>query len=175
MVLYIPLLAHVFETVEQKHNPLNRIAIVTAVILFIAGQSFLNFQSISRENITETRNGYIQYLLDKKLDYGFATYWNANVTTELTNGRVELAGLEPDGLKPGANNFRIRGWLTTNRFYNSEYHDGTSFLLLSRTEWDMAKSTGREWTQNTPDYEDDNFIILQFISDDIIYSKVLDK
>ncbi|GHU46316.1 hypothetical protein FACS1894190_18340 [Spirochaetia bacterium] len=48
-------------------------------------------------------------------------------------------------------------------------------LHLSQKEWDMAKSTRREWTQNIPDYEDDNFIILQFISDDIIYSKVLDK
>ncbi|GMO59621.1 MAG: hypothetical protein Ta2A_05550 [Treponemataceae bacterium] len=175
MVLYIPLLAHTFENAEQKQNPLNRTAVIAAVILFLAGQSFLNFQSLARQNNTETRNGYIRYLLDNKLDYGFATFWNANVTTELTNGRIELAGIEPDGLKPGANNFRIQGWLNPNRFYTSEYHDGASFLLLTRPEWDMAKSTEREFAQNTPDYEDDNFIILRFASDDIIYSDVLDK
>jgi hypothetical protein len=175
MVLYIPLLCLCFENAEQKDNHLKRVIIIAVSVLFIAGQSILNFQSMAKENTTRERDGYIQYLLDNELNYGFATFWNANVTTEITNGKIEIVGLEQDGLNSAAEKFRIHPWLLPKYFYNPEYHDGPSFLLLSHEQWDIAKSTQRKFAQNMPDYEDNNFIVLQFPSDDIIYSEVLDK
>ena len=119
---------------------------------------------------------YIQYLLDNRLDYGFATFWNANVTTELTNGKIELAGLEPDGLNPDTNlRFNIQRWLNPVKFHNPLYHQGESFLLLTRAEWELAKAAERPFSQLQPDYEDDGFIIIRYPSSEIIHRKVLDN
>jgi hypothetical protein len=174
MVLYVPIVTVIFEKVENNFKPLKRIVIISSLVLFFSGQAFLNFQSLAGEDSNKQRNGYIQYLLDKRLDYGFATFWNASVTTELCDGAIELAGLEPDGLHPGRNEFRIQRWLNPEQFFNPSYHAGESFLLLTRAEWDQACETERPFTHKLPDYEDDNFIVLRYPSAEIIQREVLD-
>ena len=127
--------------------------------------------------MNSVRKGYIQYLLDNKLDYGFATRWNANVTTELSNGKIELAGLEElKELKPaGTDQFYIIPFLNPMKFFNPSFHQGESFLLLTRDEWELAQMTGRSFTRLVPNYEDNNFIIIRFPSAEIIHREVLDN
>jgi len=174
MVLFIPLIAILFEHAEKKYEHLKRMAIISGILLFVFGQNILTFQNISKQNFNSGRKDYIQYLLDNKLDYGFATFWNANVTTELSNGKIELAGLEPDGLDPDINNFSIQGWLNKEKFYDSSFYKGESFLLLTRAELELAQKTGRSFAKLTPDYEDNNFIIIRYPSAEIIHREVLD-
>jgi len=181
LVLYIPLIAILFENIEKICEHLKRIAIISGIVLFILGQSYINFQdlgetySVINTPVTADRKGYIRYLLDNHLDYGFATFWNANVTTELSNGKIELAGLSPDGLNPCNNYLRINGWLNPVKFYDPFFHQGESFLLLTRDEWELAQKTGRSFAELAPDYEDNNFIIIRYPSAEIIYREVLDN
>jgi hypothetical protein len=175
MVLYVPLAAMLFQYAE-KGSHLKYTAIVCGIILFVFGQGCLNFQSMAGWNGNTARKGYIQYLQDNRLDYGFATFWNANVTTELSNGKIELAGLEPDGLDPGTDSrFHIHGWLNPMKFYDPLYHQGESFLLLTRAEWELARATERPFAQLQPDYEDGYFIVIRYPSAEIIWREVLDN
>ena len=175
MVLYIPLVAIFFQHTE-KSSPLKYTAIVCGIVLFIFGQSYLNFQGMTGWNENIARKGYIQYLQDNQLDYGFATFWNANVTTELSNGKIQLAGLESNGLDPNTNNrFHIQGWLNPVKFYDPLYHSAESFLLLTQVEWKLAQATERPFAQLQPDYEDSYFIVIRYPSAEIIYREVLDN
>jgi hypothetical protein len=177
MVLYIPLIAILFEYAEKTYSNIKRIAIISGIVLFIFGQGCLNLRSMIGWNANAARNDYIKYLLDNRLDYGFATFWNANVTTELTNGKIELAGLPPDGWdnKKLFTHLHIFNWLTMKKYSNPSWHQGESFLLLTRTEWELAQATGRPFTQLQPDYEDNDFIIIRFLSAEIIHREVLDN
>jgi hypothetical protein len=114
-------------------------------------------------------------LLDNQLEYGFATFWNANVTTELTNGKIELGGLNSDGLYPNANQFSIHNWASYTQHSNPSFHQGESFLLLTRAEWELAQRTERTFTRLVPDYEDSDFIIIKYPSAEIIHREVLDN
>ena len=174
MIFYIPILSIFFMQFEKNYRHLKHIALVSGIILFIMGQCFLNFQSLSRLDVNYSRKGYIQYLADNKLQYGFATYWNANITTELSNGMIELAGLEPDSLGPGDIPFRIQGWLNPVKFYNPYWYEGESFLLLTRNEWELAQVSGRPFAFAQPDYFDDNYIVFRFPSAQIIHYEILD-
>jgi hypothetical protein len=177
MVLYIPLAAIFFQHAEKEYGHLKRIALISGIVLFIFGQSYLNFQSLSGWDLNTVRKGYIQYLLDNRLKYGFATCWNASVTTELSNGKIELTSLdEPDGSFPDSNyRFHIRGWLNPVKFYNPSYHQGESFLLLTQAEWELVQAAGWSFAQIQPDYEDSGFIIIRFPSAEIIHREVLDN
>jgi len=176
MVLYIPLAAILFQSIEKRYGHLKRIAIVSGIILFIFGQCYLNFQNMARHDVNSDRKGYIQYLLDNRLDYGFATFWNSKVTTGLTNGKIELTGLEPRGLDPDAGlGLHIWVWLNPMKVFNPSYHTGESFLLLTRNEWELAQATKRPFAQLQPDYEDDGFIIIRYPSAEIIHREVLDN
>jgi hypothetical protein len=180
MVLCIPLIAilfeHLFKRTEKLYGHLKRTAISSAIILFVFGQGYLNFQNMAGQDINSGRKGYIRYLIDNQLNYGFATFWNANVTTELTNGKVEIASLDPDGLDPSTSQrFHIWEWLNPVKFFNLSYHQGESFLLLTRQEWELARETERPFALLQPDYEDSGFVVIRYPSAGIIYTEVLDK
>jgi hypothetical protein len=175
MVLYIPLAAILFERTEKLYGHLKRTALICGIVLFIFGQSYLNFQSLTGQDENSVRKGYIQHLLDNQLEYGFATFWNANVTTELVNGKVEIASMDPDGLDPSTSRrFHIWEWLNPLKVHDPSYHQGESFLLLTRVEWELAQRTGRPFARLAPDYEDNGFIVIKFPSAQIIHSEVLD-
>ena len=174
MIFYIPLAAIGFSAGEKTRGNRKRAAVFSAALLFVFGSSFLNYMTLAKNDRNAERKGYIEYLLENHLDYGFATFWNANVTTELSGGAVELAGLKPGSLDNGRSDFRIHLWLNPVQFYNPAYHEGESFLLLTTDEWEKAKAAGRYFVRNTPDYEDEHFIVMRFPSAQIIHRDVLD-
>jgi hypothetical protein len=174
LILYVPLLAVLFERTEKNGTALSKTGLVAAVFLFIFTRSVLNFQELNGYDENSFRTGYIKYLSDHNLEFGFSGFLNANVTTELTNGKIRIAGLEPDGLKQGSQ-FKIQGWLNPKAFYERSYYDGESFLLLTRDEWEAARQTGRSFVKKTPDYDDGKFIIFRYPSAAIIHDTILDK
>jgi hypothetical protein len=174
LILFVPLLAVLFEKTEGKGSALSKTGTLAVVFLFIFTRSLFNFQELRGYDANNSRTGYIKYLSDHKLNFGFASFWNANVTTELTNGEIGIAGLEPSGLEPGVK-FNIQGWLNPKKYYDRSYYDGESFLLLTRAEWETARQTGRPFTEKTPDYDDGEFIILRYPSAVIIHDTVLDN
>jgi hypothetical protein len=175
MVLYIPIVCIIFKSIETGVYRLKRVAIISGVTLLIFGQSFLNFQSMARHDENSIRMGYIQYLENAKLDYGFASFWNANVTTELCNGQIEVAGLDSDGLNEKAQKIRIHPWLNPVKYFDSSYRkDKESFLLLTRDEWNLANSMSRSFAEGIPDYADDHFIVIKYPHTENLYSEVLD-
>ena len=167
MVLYIPLTAMLFDHAEKAYGYLKCTAVVCGIALFIIGQGYTNFQNLSARDLNSIRKGYIQYLLDNELEYGFATFWNAAVTTELSNGRIEAAGLDPR-VRTGADGrlFGFSSYGNHKKFFDPHYHPGESFLILARNEWDLFRSRRPSLT---PDYEDSNFVIITYPSAEIIH------
>ncbi|MBR1477176.1 MAG: hypothetical protein IJ608_04340 [Lachnospiraceae bacterium] len=62
------------------------------------------------------------------LDFGYATYWNANILTELSNGRVETANIR------NVQDMQYFIWSTPYKYYEDDYHEGRVFLLLNDEE-----------------------------------------
>ena len=172
MVLYIPLTALLFHHAEKAYGQLKRTAVVWGIILFLFGQGFLNFQSLAAKDINSIRKGHIQYLLDEGLEFGIAVFWNANVITELSNGKIDMAGLEHATGRAGANPFSIFGYLVQEKHYDPFHHLGESFLLLNRNEWDMYRH-GQVFSGMQPDYQDEHFVVLRYESADVMYAEVM--
>jgi hypothetical protein len=124
-------------------------------------------------DLNTIRKPYIQYLLDNELNYGFATFWNANVTSELSNGRIEIAGLDPR-IRSAADTtpFSFPGSLMPLRFFDAFYHEGESFLLLNREEWDFVRGR-HNFSGVTPNFMDANFVILLYPSAEIIHRELI--
>ena len=77
------------------------------------------------------------FLQENGYDFGFATYWNANIMTELTDGAVEIANIgDPEYLE-------FFKWSSPMRYYEEGYHQGETFLLLTaeqRAEYAEAEA-----------------------------------
>jgi len=178
MIFYIPLAALVFELCENRreksYGSLKRTAIICGILLFILGKGCLSFLSLSVRDENSHRKAHIEYLLDNNLEFGFASYWNANIITELANGKVNMVNIDHTRSGSGRTLFRIVKWLVPDKFLDPLYHKGESFLLLTRSEWDMARNRMFSSAGLTPGYEDINFVIIRFPSAQAIHDELLE-
>ena len=90
----------------------------------------------------------------------YATFWNANVLTELSDGQVEVGNLQEDNF---ASPFL---WLTHKKYYREGYHEGKCFLLTTVGELAAAEN-GNEGNlsiirQGTEVYNDGQYIIYDY-------------
>ncbi len=115
---------------------------VIASFLLIGANGYLNLLDISANG---ERLGYINFVKEQGYDYGYATYWNANITTEMSNGEIDMTSLDPN-----ANKLVVYRWLTDERLID-EKHD-KAFLVLTRDERDM-------YDGSEPIYEDEYFCV----------------
>jgi hypothetical protein len=168
LVIIFPLAAIMFEQAELIFTPLKRVMVLSSTLIFFAGFAFVNFQNLSRTDSNAGRAGYIQYLTDNNIKFGFAIS-DSQVTTELTNGKIDEVNIADTN-----NKLQISLMLNKKKYYDIPDYDGQAFFRLTHEEWKLAKEYGRKFTQNMPGYEDENYIILIYPSSELLYSEVLD-
>ena len=74
------------------------------------------------------------FLLDNKLEYGYATFWNAGRTTVLAKNVVKVRNIELANGLP-----RPMRHLSSDRWYQPGSWSGQSFLMLTKEELDAVK------------------------------------
>ena len=113
---------------EEEKRPFDRFAVVallTICLLLGTGKTVMSFLTVDKN---ETKRPVAQFLAEKGYDFGFATYNNANIITELTNGEVEVGNIgDPEHLE-------YFKWSSPMKYYEEGYHTGETFLLLTAEE-----------------------------------------
>lgn len=81
-----------------------------------------------RNASVEQREGYINFLMKNNYTYGYATYWNANISTVLSEGTVRIASVKND------ETFSLHKWLTLRDYEDIEQYSPEFVLLLNSEE-----------------------------------------
>lgn len=123
-IFVLPTLAFYLEQKEPLWDKLVVGVILVVCLGMSTGKTVLSF--IATDKNADKRS--VAAFLEEQYDFGYATYWNANIMTELTNGQVEVANiLDPEALQ-------FFTWSTPRKYYEENYHDGEVFLLLTADE-----------------------------------------
>ncbi len=98
-------------------------------------------------------DGFIQFLEDNHLTYGYASFWNAYKYTALSSGKVNIAAFEgvPD------NPYK---WLTSDSYYDPNVFSGRCFILLDMNVGENVDDTYRNRAVEILQYS--NYEILVF-------------
>ena len=96
----------------------------------------------------------------RDLHFGYATYWNANIITELTDGRVEIANVGD------AEHLEFFRWSSPRKYYD-QAHEGKVFLLLDAEEYGEARDAASVRAGEVV-YEDGIYVILLYESADAL-------
>lgn len=105
----------------------------------------------------ESKRPVAEFLAENDYTFGFATYTNANIITELTEGQVEIANVgDPEYLE-------YFKWSSPVRYYEEGYHSGETFLLLTAEET-AAYEGARALQAGQIIYEDGNYVIYRYDS-----------
>lgn len=126
-VFVLPLIAIYF---ERETIPLDRLiaGIMLAGCLVLSTSKVV--YSIGTANKNQDKQAVAAFLEENGYHFGYATYWNGNIITELTDGAVEIANVEPGA----EGEFDYFTWSSPMKYYTPEYEAKASFLLLSNEE-----------------------------------------
>lgn len=113
---------------EGNHPKLDK----TAAAVLLAGCLLLGTAKVTLSFVTTDKNEnkyqVAQFLEEEGYHFGFATYTNGNIITEITNGAVEVANIgDPEYLE-------YFTWSSPVKYYEEDYYGGEVFLLLTAGE-----------------------------------------
>lgn len=135
---------------------------VLAALLLWCGNDY--YTQLWPKNMTASQEAAVAALRVAGYTEGYATFWNANVMVELSNGafdmRVWTPGqdvTDPDNLYP---------WMQSAEHFESA-PEGPVFVFLNKTEAEYD-TPSRLLDQGTVEYEDEHYIALGYPSHDAL-------
>ncbi len=143
-------------------------AVVMCMLVLMSGISFKTIAEMDKNGI-ENNEKYatIQYLKENGLNYGYATFWNSQVITVLSDSEVRAANVDvnENGIAPCPYQAN-RNWF--------EPQEGVEkyFVLLSNAEVETLMATDDRAYFESPDIErhvTDYYIIYVFNSTDFLH------
>ncbi len=142
--------------INKPYARLSAIAIIPLIIVCITTVSAVVLPSITGKNKPDNgMEGICDFLEEKELEYGYATFWNANIVTLLTDSDVKVRCIRVDdkGAAP-------RMYQTNINWYTDNSYDNYFLLLTEREYYDyLASST---YVMPVKSYEYENYRILVY-------------
>lgn len=125
LIFVLPILAFYGESGAFKLDRLAVGAILSVCLIMGTGKIVYSFITTDKN---EDKRQVAEFLDQNGYNFGFATYTNGNIITELTDGAVEIANVgDPRYLDYFC-------WSSPVRYYQEGYYQGEIFLLLTTEE-----------------------------------------
>lgn len=109
------------------------ILIILTILCIVFSQYNNSYKQDIKKDTNSNIKSVISYLEKNNLNFGYATFWNSNITQVLSSGKIEM-GLINDNLDRSP-----YLWLTSKHIYSQSYHSGKTFLMLTDSEVKQAK------------------------------------
>lgn len=161
LTLYIFLLPILCFYQEKEPHFLDRAVvglILAACMVLATGKVTLSFVTVDKN---AEKRPVAEFLAQNGYTFGYATYWNANIITELTDGRVEVANAnvvnEASETEEGLTLEFFR-WSSPKRYYEGSHEDGF-FLLLTKQEYAEA---AEKLLDGVTVYDDGKYVVLEY-------------
>lgn len=153
-IFVLPVLCFYMEQEKLYFDKAVVTLLLAGCLLLATGKTVLSYMTVDKN---ADKRPVAEFLAENDYDFGYATYWNANIITELTDGKVEVANVwDPVNL----NYFK---WSTPMKYYEDNYQDGEVFLLLTAEEA-SAVADGAVVQAGNVVYEDGAYTVLVYES-----------
>ena len=163
IILLVPLCTNNICKAEYKRKNYITIASAALVLLKIAGE--VTFYYDYRElDCTRPYREIAQYLQENDIGYGYSTFWNANIITELTDGEVEMYHWEAPELMDVSDPSSLRPWLQDKSHFDG-FPEGKVAVILFEDEL-PSSILSHAIGQKQPALITDNIYLYVFDSND---------
>lgn len=113
---------------EHEKMPLDRLLLAVLLWGALALTTAKCVYSFADKDKNEDKRPVAAYLEEQGYTFGYASYWNGNIMTELTDGAVEIANIHE------IDRMDMFTWSSPARYYREGYHSGKTFILLTAQE-----------------------------------------
>lgn len=124
-IFTLPVLAFYMEEKEPAFDRAAVAVLLGGCLLLATTKTVFSFVGTDKN---EDKYQVAAFLEENGYHFGFATYTNGNIITEITNGVVEIGNVN------GPEYLEYFTWSSPMKYYEEDYHDGEVFLLLTLAE-----------------------------------------
>ncbi len=129
--------------VKEEERKFDRLAVTVLLAVCLLLGTAKTVMSLATNDRNAYKEGAARFLEENGYNFGFATYWNANIITEMTDGKVEVAHIDDPV------SMEFFRWSSPVKYYEGNYREGEVFLLVSvdeKAQWAGcgAYNNGRE-------------------------------
>lgn len=148
--------------------------------IVVLGGSFTTIQTVLSNDRNTNRYAVLSFLEKNNFNFGFATFWNANVLTFISNGKIEIANIGKDKVDDTEaivlkNYYSYEKWLTPARYYTDSYRQNEKcFLLVDTSEYDTS-SSNKAFTGGRMVYEDAYYKVFEYSNPQTLKNSFEDK
>ena len=143
---------------------------LTILLLVIIASTFVNYKRLRHVDINNSNRAVVNTILEHGCLNGYASFWQANILTELSNGKIEVWALDYKN-KPFDHTTLVR-WLQ-NKKHDKENPKGKMFLYLKREE--IPQFRHRKNLKNEKIIYQNKDVVLYMFDDYNEFSKVMMK
>lgn len=173
---YIPVVYYIFPCVfsilsNNNFGNVKKYILCALWSVTLLVSSFSLIQGTVTGNRNADRKNVIEFLLDNNYTFGYASYWNADVTECLSNGKISMACLALNTNENTTANFDYydygwHPWLSPKRYYEKDFkNDEKIFLLVTQDEFSQ-NAEKRIFITGTQIYSDDFYRVYQYENHD---------
>ena len=126
----VPCIFFLFEEIRNKFNMRYIPVVMFCGLILITGAC--RYKTLSERDDLAELNKIAVFLTENGYKDGYATFWNGNVLTELSNGYLDV-WISSDELNEGENNDRTFEWLQ-KKSHVYEHPEGKVFWVLSEAQ-----------------------------------------
>lgn len=153
-IFVLPVLCFYLEQEELYFDKAAVLFLLTACLVLATGKTVLSYAAADKN---ADKRQVADFLQEQNYTFGYATYWNANIITELTDGKVEVANiLNPESME-------YFKWSSPMKYYEEGYAEGEVFLLISAEEL-IEWADCAVWQKGTVVYEDEYYTVFVYES-----------
>ena len=153
--LFVPALFAIY--LEEEKLPVDKFLICAGLCGCMVLTTAKTVYSYISTDKNQDKRAVAVFLQEEGYTFGYATYWNANIITELTDGEVEVANLYK------ARDLDEFHWSSPRKYYEEGYHTGKTFLLLTAEEVQVCADLPLVAEGNIV-YEDEYYAVFHFES-----------
>lgn len=143
------------------------LGVLFAVILFTS--SFSTVQTVINSNTNKDKEGVANFLRNSDYTFGYATFWNANVFTFLTNGKVEMGCLTREKFGqsvPIPHKYTYEKWLTPDRYYEADYKNNEKIIMIASVDEYEEDTSLRIYSSGNLIYHDNFYRVYEYKNHD---------
>ncbi len=152
LIFILPLLASFFDMEKLAFDKIVIGVIFVGCMLLATSKVVYSLMTVDKN---QDKVGVLTFLEENDYDFGYATYWNANIMTELSNGEVELANIiNPESME-------YFKWSSPKKYYEANYEGKASFILLTAAEMDLYQDSEKIKDAELL-YQDSYYTVLEY-------------
>lgn len=104
------------------------------ITILLGLSSLRGYQEYRTNTQNDAKIELVQFLSENDYDFGYATFWNASVLTEMTNGEIEMYPMQSKDVTPDVWNGLVSSyWLVSQDILNKQT-DKPVFVLFTKKE-----------------------------------------